>query len=492
MERQAKALLVVLIISVFIGSILSYQYGRESLLPELQQLKQELQRSQERIQEIGDLSLELHLLKQELQISQDRIQELEQEIRDLQTPLEISDIKVANKYLIIHDQNEEDNVTIEWNTNFPADSKIELYIDDERVNEEYIPEFTTKHKIILPSWRLEPGTTYYFRVSSTDASGKTAISKFHSFSTPWTRIFFTIPRSVREVSYSQTVEGLTITTTLLPSGVIDFNDYGNSYKLLYWNKEQSRGITFWETGWIYEGALNISFTVIITREVNNTLVENSDYPYPIPEDELPEEIKAYLQPSNTCQADAPEIISLAQNLSQGYTREIEVVSNTVSWVSENIERGICGEIEYEDALSTLKYRKGVCRHFTRLTCALLRAQGIPARLVMGIVVDPNIRDEVTNPVPHMWLQVYYPDIGWVNYDPFINGVYGLSNYIELEVSVPPSVRDELYPYIPFLASWTTKGRNLYSRYHIRWKGLGENKIEYTFSFNWKVSQEEGK
>ncbi len=66
-------------------------------------------------------------------------------------------------------------------------------------------------------------------------------------------------------------------------------------------------------------------------------------------------------------------------------------------------------------------RRGFCEHIASAMALLLRADGIPTRLVTGY--GPGERNpftgyyEVRNADAHAWLEVYYPGAGWIAYDP---------------------------------------------------------------------------
>lgn len=62
---------------------------------------------------------------------------------------------------------------------------------------------------------------------------------------------------------------------------------------------------------------------------------------------------------------------------------------------------------------------GYCQYFAGATALLLRMGGVPARVVAGFA--PGSRDGKDHVVrdldAHSWVEVYFPDIGWVTFDP---------------------------------------------------------------------------
>jgi transglutaminase-like putative cysteine protease len=66
-------------------------------------------------------------------------------------------------------------------------------------------------------------------------------------------------------------------------------------------------------------------------------------------------------------------------------------------------------------------RRGFCEHVASSMAILLRSVGIPARFVVGF--DTGIRNvltgyyEVRESDAHSWVEVEYPSVGWVEYDP---------------------------------------------------------------------------
>ncbi len=70
--------------------------------------------------------------------------------------------------------------------------------------------------------------------------------------------------------------------------------------------------------------------------------------------------------------------------------------------------------------TVIKIRKGVCQDFAHLMIACLRNLGLPARYVSGYLETlppPGKERLVGADASHAWVSVYFPQIGWVEFDP---------------------------------------------------------------------------
>ena len=98
--------------------------------------------------------------------------------------------------------------------------------------------------------------------------------------------------------------------------------------------------------------------------------------------------------------------------------------------------------------------RGNCQGFDDLMSGLLRRVGIPSRTIFGWVAA----DKVRLPGPrhtfsslnwsvagtpgelHTWLQAYFPDVGWVSFDPqeekFFSDVRHLAFFVSLDAQTP--------------------------------------------------------
>lgn len=72
--------------------------------------------------------------------------------------------------------------------------------------------------------------------------------------------------------------------------------------------------------------------------------------------------------------------------------------------------------------------RGYCQYFASAMGAMLRTMGIPSRLVSGFGPGeegrlPNGQWLITAADAHTWVQVYFPNYGWVNFEPTPDGFY---------------------------------------------------------------------
>ena len=107
----------------------------------------------------------------------------------------------------------------------------------------------------------------------------------------------------------------------------------------------------------------------------------------------------------------PESVRMtAQQAAGNATTLFETVRSVVGWVHENIryERGNTSvNTAASDVLGSMS---GVCQDMTHLGMAMLRAQGIPARYVSGLLTHQPGET-------HAWLEFLHPTQGWLPADP---------------------------------------------------------------------------
>ena len=94
-------------------------------------------------------------------------------------------------------------------------------------------------------------------------------------------------------------------------------------------------------------------------------------------------------------------------------------------------------------LYSLRSGKGNCQNFSHLTAALLRNVGVPVRIVNGVTLNQPF-DVVWNKGTltfkmgqgrHSWVEVWFPDLDWVPYDPQNMQFFVSNRFVRIEVGV---------------------------------------------------------
>jgi transglutaminase-like putative cysteine protease len=120
-----------------------------------------------------------------------------------------------------------------------------------------------------------------------------------------------------------------------------------------------------------------------------------------------------------------EIEALAARLAGEQNTVLETVTSMIEWMIGNLTYGNNEVPQYPN--STLAYRRGDCDDQAILLISLLRSQGIPAILQLGIVFSEAIDSERTSWGGHLtsqqkgvgwhgWTMIYIPPWGWLPVD----------------------------------------------------------------------------
>jgi hypothetical protein len=133
-------------------------------------------------------------------------------------------------------------------------------------------------------------------------------------------------------------------------------------------------------------------------------------PFPS-ENSAPAEMSQWLNPEPLIESDDPAIVSLATELTEGASDRWQAVLRIAQWVNKEIRYAIA---DSPSARMALERKKGDCGPHSTLTVAMLRAVGIPARLVGGLLYTPSFGGTFGQ---HAWVEVFLEDDGWIAMDP---------------------------------------------------------------------------
>jgi transglutaminase-like putative cysteine protease len=118
-----------------------------------------------------------------------------------------------------------------------------------------------------------------------------------------------------------------------------------------------------------------------------------------------------------------ELESLAEEISAVHETPYEKVVAITDYLRENIEYAttVPTAPERQDPILwvLMDYKKGFCNYYASAEVLLLRSIGIPARLAVGFArgeLDDGMYT-VFRRDAHAWPEVYFPGIGWVEFEP---------------------------------------------------------------------------
>jgi hypothetical protein len=151
-------------------------------------------------------------------------------------------------------------------------------------------------------------------------------------------------------------------------------------------------------------------------------------------DVIPQElIDRYCRETTLWSITDPNLQELASNIAANETNVLEIVTNLVTWIQQNISYPYPDQspkIGHELPLyphETLQYNEGDCDDQAILLITLCRILEIPAYLQLGCIYDPRYFDDseywngsVRNVLIHVgwhgWAIVYIPPWGWLPVD----------------------------------------------------------------------------
>ena len=128
------------------------------------------------------------------------------------------------------------------------------------------------------------------------------------------------------------------------------------------------------------------------------------------------------------QERADPISRVARSVTAGATTRYQAVSRILDWVARNIEYELDREAP-QDAISVIERRSGYCTGVARVTVSMLAAVNVIAREIPGYVAGDD--DLGGSARFHRWIEVFYPDLGWVYSDPLLSHHYVPATYVPL-------------------------------------------------------------
>lgn len=134
------------------------------------------------------------------------------------------------------------------------------------------------------------------------------------------------------------------------------------------------------------------------------------------------EWKRYLEDELYVSVSHPSIQELSVALTKDAQGPYEKAQKIFDYVNTNMSYDDNPAFARKGSVSALYNLKGICTEFASLMVALLRASGIPSRLVGGYLLgDESLNQEKTQvyglDMAHAWVEFYITGFGWLPADP---------------------------------------------------------------------------
>ena len=240
-----------------------------------------------------------------------------------------------------------------------------------------------------------------------------------------TMLSFVMPRSFESPTFRQEIQNADVSFSPQPDERKTHEDgRGNRILTAVWNSPP--------------GPIDVRLAV---TAVNTTGLDTVETKAPFPLAGVPREFQDYLGATEQVQSDHARIRSLAERLTQGVATQFDAVQRLISWVVDHVS--YVNPPQQYDAVYALESGKGNCQNFSHLSAALLRAAGIPVRIVNGITMgrpfdvawQKGVMTFKMGQGRHSWIEVWFPDLGWVPFDPQNSVLFVSNRFVRVEVGV---------------------------------------------------------
>ncbi len=234
-----------------------------------------------------------------------------------------------------------------------------------------------------------------------------------------------VPKSFSSPTYNQRVDDIRVDIKPEPDKRNKSEDKrGNTVIELQWKKPDT----------IIQIKMHLALSNYTTLK---TIQSQVTFPLTITEREL----KEYLISTDLVQSDSPQIRERAKYITQNADTEFDAVQKILTWIIDNM-RYVTPPEQY-DALYSFNSGKGNCQNYSHLAAALMRAVNIPVRIVNGITLkrpftvnmDSGDYTFKMGQGRHSWIEVYFPDLGWVPFDPQQTELFVSNRFIRIEVGI---------------------------------------------------------
>jgi hypothetical protein len=240
------------------------------------------------------------------------------------------------------------------------------------------------------------------------------------------------PTSLQLNGYRQTVQSVHFRFTVKPVSWSDLTLEGHPVRQFHWENPPANTV------------INVVEKLrVVTQSSLSPFRSRASYPLA----QVTPDAQPYLGITPLVQLPA-SARRFVRSLASGKRREQRVVESVVNWVASNVHYAYGQATPAYDATSVLRLHAATCRGYADLTVGMLRSLGIPAQVVFGLVAGKPIDLQSggasrsigwgvgsSTGEMHAWLNVYFPDAGWVPLDPQLEKFFIDTRHVAFETNI---------------------------------------------------------
>jgi Transglutaminase-like superfamily len=256
-----------------------------------------------------------------------------------------------------------------------------------------------------------------------------AFSVGHAASLTWN---LPRPTSVTLNGYRQTVQAVHFRFTVKPASSTDLMLDGHPVRQFHWNNPPA------------DTVINVVEKLHVTTQSSlSPFVSRAAYPLT----QVSPDARPYLGITPLVQLPTAAR-HLVRVLAHGKLREQRVVESVANWVASNVHFAYGVASPAYSATSVWSSHAATCRGYADLTAGMLRSLGIPTQVVFGLVAGKPIKLGIAGSAStmgwgvgsstgemHAWLNVYFPDVGWVPLDPQLEKFFIDTRHVAFETNI---------------------------------------------------------
>lgn len=239
------------------------------------------------------------------------------------------------------------------------------------------------------------------------------------------KLSYVVPDSFSSPSYDQKISGRQFLFDPHPSRQLEKKDLrGNRIINAFWENVPQR-----------------VKAVISFEALNNVRLDVLNTSAPFPAEKFPDKVQIYLESTEQVPADNQSIRARALELTAACRTQFDAVQKILVWIINHMDYVLVPD-SYS-AVYSFNTGKGNCQNFSHLAAAMMRSAGIPVRIVNGIALKKPYDLKIGTSIltmkmaqgRHSWIEVFFPDLSWVPFDPQNTEMFVSNRYIRVEIGV---------------------------------------------------------